>query len=129
VIITHDRSWHAQFQVERRLCPDITGYDEPTKKSLLEAYNQIVRALPKKLRVEGDYSYCLLNKKRGEDVRVLVDCSDSQCSALQAYLEPSSSDFYCPNLLLLNARRIQPFLQQQDFLIAFDAPELFLSFQ
>jgi hypothetical protein len=33
-------------------------------------------------------------------------------------------DFYCPYLLLLNARRIQALLQQQDFLIAFDASEL-----
>src|SRR6516162_3498260 len=41
----------------------------------------------------------------------------------------SSSDFYCADLLLLNARRIQAFLQQQDFLIALDAPELLLRFQ
>src|ERR1700740_3167694 len=34
-----------------------------------------------------------------------------------------------PDLLLLNARRIQAFLQQQDFLIAFDAPELLFCFQ
>jgi len=44
-------------------------------------------------------------------------------------LQPTSSDFYCPDLLLLKARRIQAFLQQQDFLIAFDASELLLGFQ
>src|SRR6516164_11010285 len=41
----------------------------------------------------------------------------------------SSSDVYCPDLLLLNARRIQAFLQQQEFLKAFDASELFLRLQ
>src|SRR6266446_3021534 len=39
-----------------------------------------------------------------------------------------SSNFCCPDLLLLNARRIQAFLQQQDFLIPFDASELLLCF-
>ena len=41
----------------------------------------------------------------------------------------SSSNFYCPDLLLRKARGIQALLQQQDFLIAFDASELFLCFQ
>src|SRR6516165_4444287 len=41
----------------------------------------------------------------------------------------SSSDFYGPDLLRLNARRIQAFLQQQEFLKAFDASERFLRFQ
>src|SRR5207247_1366371 len=40
-----------------------------------------------------------------------------------------SSNFYCPDLLLRKARWIQAFLQQQDFLISFDASELFLCFQ
>src|SRR5260370_582825 len=44
-------------------------------------------------------------------------------------MKTSSSAFYCADLLLLNARRIQAFLQQQDFLIAFDASELLLCFQ
>src|SRR5260370_1256411 len=44
-------------------------------------------------------------------------------------MKTSSSAFYCGDLLLLNARRIQAFLQQQDFLIAFDASELLVCFQ
>src|ERR1700747_1500272 len=40
-----------------------------------------------------------------------------------------SSDFYCPDLLLLNARRIQTLFQQQDLLIAFDASKLLFCFQ
>jgi hypothetical protein len=38
-------------------------------------------------------------------------------------------DFYCPDLVLRKARRIQAFLQQQDFLIAFDASEFLFCFQ
>jgi len=41
-----------------------------------------------------------------EDVRVLVDCSDSRCSHCSLPAN-ESSDFYCADLLLLNARRIQ----------------------
>jgi hypothetical protein len=37
--------------------------------------------------------------------------------------------FYCPDFLPLNARRIQPLLQRQDFTIAFDTSELRLGFQ
>src|SRR5258705_6226562 len=40
------------------------------------------------------------------------------------FRSPSSSNFYCPDLLLWNARRIQALLQQQNFLITFDASEL-----
>jgi hypothetical protein len=45
VIITRDRSWHAQFKEQRRHPADIGLYDENTRKYLLEAYDQIISNL------------------------------------------------------------------------------------
>ena len=45
-----------------------------------------------------------------------------------AYLQLRASNFRYPDLLLLNARRVQAFFQQQDFSMAFDASELLLRF-
>jgi hypothetical protein len=45
VMITRDRSWHAQFKEQRRHPADIGLYDENTREYLLEAYDQIISNL------------------------------------------------------------------------------------
>lgn len=46
VMVTRNRSWHAQFKEQIRHRAEIGIYDENTRGSLLEAYEQIISNLP-----------------------------------------------------------------------------------